>query len=84
MPRVAPVPVVEASLVAGLPRPFSACARCGYLGVRTLTEADGGVAGSGDLLTAMVCPRCGHEGPPVLFDAPEEYARFLRGLHEAR
>lgn len=68
-------------MVASLPRPFSACARCGYLGVRAPTLRDGAVPGSADLMDAVVCPRCGHEGPPVLFRAPQEYTRFLRGLH---
>lgn len=80
--RIGPMPVVDPATVASLPRPFSACARCGYLGLRALTHEDGMIAGGNETLNPRVCTRCHHEGPPVLFDAPEEYTRFLQGLQD--
>jgi hypothetical protein len=76
-----PMPIPDEAALAALPRDFEACARCGFLGVRAPTHQDGTWAGSGALLSARVCPRCGHEGLPVRFEAPGEYLAFLEELH---
>lgn len=79
---VQPVEEPETEDLADLPFPLRACPECGYIGVRSPEARDGMVAGSGALISAIVCPRCKYAGLPAEFDAPEDYQDYVAGLHE--
>jgi hypothetical protein len=80
-PRVPPVPAAAAEVdLDALPRPFHACARCGYLGAHPRKLDEGGIPGWSEMQGMYACDRCGHHGLPVAFDAPEAYRNFLREL----
>jgi hypothetical protein len=76
-----PVGPVQASDLAELKPPFTACPDCGYLGVRAPGIRDGLWPGGGETGGRFVCPRCHYQGIPVEFGSGEEYVAFVRALH---
>ena len=81
-PRVEPVPAPGSDDLVDLPEPVSACPRCGYIGIRMPTLADGVALGGGEI-GFHVCPRCHYRGMPLVFPTREEYGAFVRELHAA-
>jgi ribosomal protein S27AE len=75
---------LDAASLAAIPEPLTACGRCGYLGVRPPRISDGVYAVGGELLSLVVCPRCGHQGLPVRFDRRADYAGFVEELNRGR
>lgn len=80
MTVVRPVEAPAVEDLSSIPVPFDACASCGFLGVRPPGVQDGGLPQNA-LMTERLCPRCGHRGPPVEFEAREDYVAFVRALH---
>lgn len=84
-PAAGPPPIPEAAAdvdLSGLPRPFHACAACGYLGARPRGFSDGGLPGVAELQGDFICDRCGHRGFPAEFDDPDAYRAFLADLNQ--
>lgn len=76
-----PVPLPTLDTLERLPEPFSACPRCGYLGVRPPTWQEGAFAGGGQLLGRVQCSRCAYSGLPASFDKREDYIEFVDELN---
>ena len=72
-----PVEVPEGRLL----EPVQACMRCGSLDLATPAIRDGVWPGGGEL-QFLVCRRCNTRAPPLTFDRAEDYAAFVRELHE--
>lgn len=79
-----PMPVVSVAELEGIPEPITACAECGFLGIRPPSAGEGGIPGSADIMSTRHCPRCGHDGLPVELRTRAEYVEFLRELADPR
>lgn len=80
--RPRPMPVVNVAELEGIPEPVTACAECGFLGVRPVSGGEGGIPGVSELMSERHCPRCGYQGLPIELRTRAEYVEFLRELAE--
>jgi len=58
-----------------------ACPKCGSKNIRQGTMGDGVLTG---YTTKDVCRDCGYQGSPLIFDAEEDYKKFLEGLKKEK
>jgi hypothetical protein len=75
-----PVPVPDAAALAALPMPMHVCLRCGFLGIRPVTEREGFTPALGAMAGLYHCPRCGFQGPSARIESQAEYAAFVEDL----
>ena len=75
-----PMPPVSLAELEGIPEPVTACADCGFLGVRPVHGDEGGIPGASDLMSERHCPRCGYQGLPIELPTREDYVEYLRDL----
>lgn len=75
-----PMPPVSLAELEGIPEPVTACADCGFLGIRAVSAGEGGIPGASELMSERMCPRCGYQGLPIELPTREDYVDYLREL----